>query len=407
MSKSKKDQPGFDPLTDNPIEAETLPQQIVQPKNFPGPDTNSDILNFKLPLMRIVTALVTLGLIIVVVLVMRSFFIPKPAAQDSNTGNLQIIPTVSVDLAKAISPQTDAELAYTGGVPRLAQLHTIIPKRPRKEIVKYTVVDGDTVFGIAEKFGLKPETILWGNYFTLLDNPSMLTPGQVLNILPVNGIYHKWNAGDGLNGVAKFYGVTPEDIINYPLNNLDIKTLGDLANPSIKAGTWLVIPNGTREFVTWSAPRITRDNPGVAKVLGEGACAPVADGPVGIQVFIWPTNHHFLSGYDYSPETNHYGIDLDGETGDPIYATDNGVVVYSGWNDWGYGNMIVIDHGNGWQSLYAHLSQINVGCGAYVYQGNVIGLMGSTGHSSGSHLHFELMSDAHGKVNPFNYLPPP
>jgi murein DD-endopeptidase MepM/ murein hydrolase activator NlpD len=79
--------------------------------------------------------------------------------------------------------------------------------------------------------------------------------------------------------------------------------------------------------------------------------------------------------------------------------------VYSGWNDWGYGFMIVLDHGNGWQSLYAHLDAINVGCGAWVNQGAVIGLMGSTGRSSGSHLHFELQSDAHGKVNPFSFLP--
>jgi LysM repeat protein len=405
MSQSKNEQPGYDPLTDNPILAENLPTQTEQQKNLPGSERVPDILDLKSPLIRIGTAVITLALIVVVVLVMRSFFLPKTSPAEGKSTNPEPVPTVVMDLP-APSISQDAEVSFSGGVPRLAQLHTIIPKRPRKDIEKYTVVEGDTIFGIAEKYGLKPETILWGNYFTLLDNPSMLSPGQILNILPVNGIYHRWNAGDGLNGVAKFYGVTPEDIINYPLNQLDMKTIGDLSNPNIKAGTMLVIPNGTREFVSWSAPRITRDNPGVAKVLGEGACAPVTGGPVGIQVFIWPTDHHYLSGFDYSPQTNHYGIDLDGDLGSPIYATDNGVVVYSGWNDWGYGNMIVIDHGNGWQSLYGHLSQINVGCGAYVYQGNVIGLMGSTGHSSGPHLHFELMSGS-GKVNPFSYLPPP
>ena len=88
-------------------------------------------------------------------------------------------------------------------------------------VVKYTVQEGDTLFGIAEKFGLKPETILWGNYYVLLDDPHALKPGQELNILPVNGTYHEWQQGEGLNGVAKYYGVTPEDIINYPANNLD------------------------------------------------------------------------------------------------------------------------------------------------------------------------------------------
>ena len=168
----------------------------------------------------------------------------------------------------------------------------------------------------------------------------------------------------------------------------------------------MIIPGGKREFINWSAPRITRDDPSVAAVLGGGVCGSVDGGAVGIGYFIWPTNNHFLSGFDYSPATNHYGIDLDGETGDPIYASDNGVVVYAGWNDYGYGNMVVIDHGGGWQSLYGHLSQIGVECGANVYQGQVIGLMGSTGKSTGSHLHFELMS-GDTKVNPFSYLPAP
>lgn len=403
MSQSKKEQPGYDPLTDNPIVAEDLPTTSGQQKNFPTSEHNSDILDLKSPLVRIITAVTTMTLIVVVVLVMRSFFLPKTSAAQGKSDQKQPIPTFVVDLP-APSLSTAAEIAYNGGVPRLAQLHTNIPNRPRKDIVKYTVVEGDTVFGIADKFGLKPETVLWGNQFILGDNPSFLSPGQILTILPVNGIYYRWNAGDGLNGVSKFFGVTVEDIINYPLNHLDMNTIGDLSNPNIKPETFLVVPNGKREFINWT-PRITRDDPATAKVLGEGACGAISDGPVGIQIFIWPTNNHFLSGFDYSPETNHSGIDLDGNIGDPIYATDNGVVVYSGWNDWGYGNMIVIDHGNGWQSLYAHLSQVNVGCGAYVYQGNVIGLMGSTGRSSGSHLHFEMMSGS-GKVNPYSFLPP-
>jgi murein DD-endopeptidase MepM/ murein hydrolase activator NlpD len=79
------------------------------------------------------------------------------------------------------------------------------------------------------------------------------------------------------------------------------------------------------------------------------------------------------------------------------------VVVYSGWSDWGYGNVIAIDHGTGMQTLYAHLSTINVGCGAFVTQGDVIGAMGSTGNSSGPHLHFEMRLNG-GRVNPHNYV---
>ena len=98
------------------------------------------------------------------------------------------------------------------------------------------------------------------------------------------------------------------------------------------------------------------------------------------------------------------GIDLAGSEGEGVYATDAGVVVYSGWNNYGYGNMIMIDHGNGFQSLYAHLSAYNVGCGQSVGQGDVIGAIGSTGNSSGSHLHFEMMYNGT-KINPWDYLP--
>jgi murein DD-endopeptidase MepM/ murein hydrolase activator NlpD len=301
-------------------------------------------------------------------------------------------------------PPYQPDISYTSGIYRMAMLNTTIPTRPRTEVITYTVKAGDTLFDIAEKFGLEPQTILWGNQFVLGDNPHNLRIGQELNILPVNGTYHRWSEGEGLNGVADFFGVTPEDIINYPGNHLNPETIGDYSNPNIEPGTWLIVPGGQREFVSWSAPAIPRDDPSVAKNFGTGACGSRVDGPLGVGVFIWPSNNHFLSGFDYSPATNHPGIDIDGETGDAIYAVDNGVVVYAGWNDWGYGNVVVINHGNGWQTLYAHLSAYNVGCGQGVFQGTVIGAMGSTGNSTGSHLHFEMMYNG-AKVNPWDYLP--
>ncbi len=290
------------------------------------------------------------------------------------------------------------------GVARQALLRTIIPSRPRYEIIEYTVQPGDTVFGIAEKFGLQPETILWGNYDILLDDPHRLRPGQVLRILPVDGTYYEWHEGDNFRAVARFFGVAPEDIVAFPGNHLDPETF-DIDNPDLAPGTPLIIPGGRREFVDWGAPNITRDNPAVAKVLGPGFCGEVYEGPVGTNTFIWPTTLHYLSGYTYSPATNHFGIDIAGKLGYPVYAVDNGVVVYAGWNDWGYGYVVVIDHGNGWQSLYAHLSQIYVGCGQAVYQGDMIAAIGSTGNSSGPHLHFELRHEQYGKVNPLNFLP--
>lgn len=306
-----------------------------------------------------------------------------------------------------VPPQLDSyqpATTYSDGIARLAIAHTSIPTRPRTDVVVYVVKKGDTIFGIAEQFGLEPQTILWGNQYTLADNPHNLQPGQELNILPVNGTYYEWQAGDGLNGVSEFFGVAPEDIINWTGNRINEDEIGDYSHPNIEPGTWLIVPNGTREFVTWSAPVIPRDNPEVAEVLGPGSCSNIPDGVVGVGVFIWPANNHFLSGFDYSPAANHNGIDIDGETGDAVYAADNGVVVYAGWNNWGYGNVIVINHGNGWQTLYAHLNSINVSCGQSVWQGTVIGAIGSTGNSTGSHLHFEMMYEG-SKVNPWNYLP--
>jgi murein DD-endopeptidase MepM/ murein hydrolase activator NlpD len=348
------------------------------------------------------------GILSFVLLGVVIWLIQLSTTRSAEAGDGENVPLV-VPTVMAAGGGEIPQLVYDpfGGVPRLAQERTIIPSRPRQEIVKYTVLEGDTIFGIAEKFGLKPETILWGNYYILLDNPHSLRPGQELNILPVNGTYHEWQQGEGLNGVARYYGVTPEDIINYPANELDAAAIGDFTNPNIPPGTWLIVPNGRREFVSWSAPLgVTRENPALARVLGEGACGPVSGGAVGYGAFIWPSNSHYLSGFDYSPSTNHWGIDIAGNEGEGVYATDAGVVVYAGWNNYGYGNMIMIDHGSGFQSLYAHMSAFNVVCGQSVGQGDVIGAIGNTGRSSGSHLHFEIRAIS-SFVNPWDVLPPP
>jgi murein DD-endopeptidase MepM/ murein hydrolase activator NlpD len=357
------------------------------------------------PLLRLGTHLAVLAVVALGIWAARTGLNRLPEAEEAE-------PAMAAEAAEPTPGPEPLEVADlpafaaggpTDGIVRSVNAHTVIPSRPRLEIIRYVVQAGDTVFGIAEQFGLQPQTILWGNYDVLQDNPHALQPGQELNILPVDGTSHVWSAGEGLNGVASFFGVTAEDIIEWPGNNLDPDA--DQTDPGIEAGTLLVIPGGHREFVTWSAPRITRANPAVARVLGPGACGEVYDGPIGTGTFIWPTNLHYLSGYDYNPAANHPAIDIAGDTGHPIYASDSGVVVYSGWNDWGYGKVIVLDHGNGWQTLYAHLSQINMVCGQAVYQGNVIGLMGSTGNSTGPHLHFEMMHDEYGKVNPWLFLP--
>ncbi len=349
-------------------------------------------------------ALLLLAVVGVVLLMQRFFAGETESAAVEGALVAEPTPTVVVEFeeAPAAIPQN------SGGISRMALIHTTIPSRPRLEVTTYEVQEGDTVFGIGEKFGLNPQTVLWGNYYILLDDPHNLRAGQELNILPVDGTYYEWQDGDGLNGVADFFGVSPDDIMNYPANRLDREIVGDYARPNIQPGTWLIVPGGERFFASWSAPvGITREDPANSYILGDGACEPITGGAVGYGTFVWPAANHYLSGYDWSPETNHRGIDIAGHEGAGIFAADAGVVVYSGWNNYGYGNVVILDHGTGFQSLYAHMSAIYVGCGVSVGQGEAIGAFGSTGRSSGAHLHFELMTSVYGKVNPWDFLPPP
>ncbi|MFN2197246.1 MAG: peptidoglycan DD-metalloendopeptidase family protein [Anaerolineales bacterium] len=288
------------------------------------------------------------------------------------------------------------------GIPRTALLHTTIPTRPRVDVITYTVQTGDTLFSIADEFGLKPETLLWGNFETLEDNPHLLRPEQVLNILPVDGTYYQWTEGDTLSQVADFFEVDPDMILEYPGNRFDL-TLASVDAPAIDPGTWLIVPDGKRAIKDWGPPAISRSNPASASYYGAGHCGSIYEGAVGTSTFVWPTVAHSISGYSYNPGV-HPAIDLAGAEGSPVFATDSGVVVYSGWSNYGYGNLVVIDHGNGWQSAYAHLSAAGVVCGQSVFQGGSIGAVGNTGNSYGAHLHFELVYGG-AKLNPLDFLP--
>jgi murein DD-endopeptidase MepM/ murein hydrolase activator NlpD len=343
--------------------------------------------------------------ILLVLWLAQAYFQQSPRPLTENTAQASG-PTPSADVNLNAIPALDNP-AITG-ISRSAQLHTNIPSRPRNEISMYTVQKGDTVSGIAEKFGLLPETIFAANYAILQDDPHSLIEGQELQILPVDGVYWQWLGGISFGAWADYFQVKPEDIINYPANNIDASTIPDPANADIKPGTWLVIPGAKYSYhQPGSIPLgVTRTDPASAQVGGSGACAPVTGGAVGTGVFIFPTGRHYLSGFDYTPKTNHLGIDLAGDLGDPVYATDGGVIVYAGSNSYGYGNMVMIDHGTGFQSLYAHLSLISVSCGESVNQGQYLGAVGSTGRSSGPHLHFEVRTSST-VINPWDVLPNP
>jgi murein DD-endopeptidase MepM/ murein hydrolase activator NlpD len=322
-------------------------------------------------------------------------------------------PSPALAAGQAALPEPQLNEATPAGVilPALAQPEaqqsisrrvnpfTVIPNRPRDDPQEYTVETGDSVFAIAKTFGLKPESILWANYDALNDNPDMLSPGMKLIIPPTDGVLYQWKDGDTIEGVAGKFDAKEEDILNWAGNKLD------LTNPEIDPGQMVMVPGGHREFRQWVIPTIPRGAAGVSSsVLGAGACAGPFEGAYGTGSFVWPAGNHYLSGNDYW--SGHLALDIAAGMGASIYAADSGVVVFAGPAYGGYGNMVMIDHGNGYQTLYAHMSSVGVSCGSSVYQGQYIGLAGSTGHSTGPHLHFEVRYLG-GFVNPWFVLPPP
>ncbi len=282
------------------------------------------------------------------------------------------------------------------GVSRRVNVDTQIEHRSRVDILRYTVQNGDSVFGIADRFEIEPETVLWGNFEVLDDDPHLLRPGQELNILPVDGTYHQWQSEDSIDRIADFFGVGPEAIVEWPGNGIDF------TNPEVEQGNWIVVPGGRRAFKQWFVPTIARGQAGVGSAYGPGGCSGIYTGAVGTGGFIWPAANHYVSGNDYW--SGHLAIDIAAGTGASISAADSGVVVFAGWSTVGYGNMVMIDHGNGWLTVYGHLNSVGISCGQSVSQGQKIGTSGSTGKSTGPHLHFETRYDG-GFVNPWFVLP--
>jgi len=235
------------------------------------------------------------------------------------------------------------------------------------EISVYTVRSGDTLSHIAEMYGVTANTILWAND---LSKATSIQAGQTLIILPIAGVQHVVKKGDTVSALAKKYDGNEDEIIKY---NQLVKEEG------LVVGSTIVIPGG--EIIAPVSKIATNSNKATGGALGNWLSHP-ASGAVKTQG---------LHGYN--------AIDFAGGAGTNIRAAAAGQVIVSkssGWNG-GYGQYIVIKHSNGAQTLYAHLSKNSVGVGASVNQGEVIGVMGNTGRSTGTHLHFEVR----GAKNPF------
>ncbi len=305
----------------------------------------------------------------------------------------QFIPAESAKTAPLPDYSTDNAIK---ALSRTLNISTVISDKSRETAAEYTIETGDSIFAISKSYDVKPETILWANYAILNDNPDLISVGDTLIIPPTDGIYIKVKDGDTIDSLASEYKSTPEKILYYPGNQLDV------SNPQIKVGDYIMIPGGSREWQrTWLVPTYWRPSSGANKTI-TGQCEISAGGAYGSGAFVWPADSHLISGNDFWD--GHLGLDIGAGLGANVYAADSGVVVYSGWISGGYGNMVMIDHGNGYHTVYGHLSSINVSCGQSVYSGQVIGYAGSTGNSTGPHLHFEVRYFG-AFINPHYVLP--
>lgn len=312
----------------------------------------------------------------------------SPASHPEPTADPNQHPSVAL-------PASAVNIGSAASIGRALQLKTSISSHGSLEPISYKVQRGDSVFGIAKQYNIKPESILYSNESTLNDNPANLSPGMVLTIPPVDGLLYTWQKGDTIDSVAKEFKAKPDDILNFPGNNVD------LTDPKINPGTVVMIPGGQRELVAWLefVPSTSRSGGSTAtSELSPSGCKVGYGSPPGI----WPTTGpHTLSGNDYS--ASHLGIDITATLNMPVLASGSGVVVFAGFSQYGYGNVIQLDHGDGYSTVYAHLNGFNVTQCQTVQGGQVIGYAGTTGNSTGVHLHFEVREGGV-NINPWSIV---
>lgn len=251
-------------------------------------------------------------------------------------------------------------------------VQTKVSDKPRDQVITYTIQSGDTLSSIAKKFGISVDTIKWANDV----KDDSLTIGDELKILPVTGVMHKVRDGESVYSIAKKYKTDAQKIVNFPFNDF-----ADLDTFALNVGQTVIVPDG----VIQEAPAIIFQAP------------PIAAGGSG--QFMWPTNG-VISQY---PIWYHMALDIANPSGPAVLAADSGTVTLVKYLTYDYGHHVIVDHGNGLSSLYGHLTDIYVKPGDVVRRGQVIGRMGSTGRSTGTHLHFEIRRN-NVTQNPLSFL---
>ncbi|MDB5080319.1 MAG: hypothetical protein JWP00_2243 [Chloroflexi bacterium] len=309
---------------------------------------------------------------------------------------------------------------------------------PRDKLYLYTVRSGDTLKKVADKFGIQSDTLLKNNE---LDNG--LRIGQQIRIMPVDGVIYKVQAGDTLDGIASYLGTSPENIINFKSNNVS-------RGVKLVAGSSLIVPGGD-----WPPPPPPKpadptptpkpaqtapaQNRGSAPVVAplpkptpkpvaapapaaKPAPAPAAKPGQAVQKpkpaaevapstgkatgsMVWPMRGVITTYFgQYIWYGTHAGLDISQPCGARVVAADGGTVVEAGWSPYGYGITVVINHGNGFKTRYGHFSGLTVQLGQRVSRGQLIGYEGTTGNSTGCHLHFETILNGN-VTNPLRWLP--
>ncbi|MEA3398669.1 MAG: M23 family metallopeptidase [Patescibacteria group bacterium] len=301
-----------------------------------------------------------------------------------NLSSVKAQPRISIgaDDEEQIENEVASTIQNGASIVRPNIAATEIAKRARTKTVVYTVRPGDTISTIASEFEISVSTILWENNLSAY---SIIRPGDKLNILPMSGITHAVTSGQNISSIAKKYDIEKEKILT--ANSL-------AAQSTLQIDQKLLIPNGRKITYSSYTPTTYSGISAIKKIVKSPNAAPAPGNKMN-----WPTEGSRITQY-YS--WRHHGLDIANKNGTPIYAADAGTIEMLGWGT-GYGNQIIINHGGGKKTRYAHLSKFYVKKGQKVGKGETIAAMGSTGWSTGPHLHFEVIINGV-KYNPLNYI---
>jgi LysM repeat protein len=321
--------------------------------------------------------------------IVAAFIISASPAKTAAASTSQIKTSNNTPTLPPLDANLKAQSIETGILRRL-QLKTNIPERSISKVFQYRIQPGDSPWSIAQKFGIQPETVLWANE-NLNAIAGSLRIGDTVNILPVDGVLHTVQEGDTLETLVSLHKTSAQEILEYFGNNFDLTK-----PPQLTVGQQIIVPNGVAP-ISWSeaqAPAASQ-----AGSTGRGYSSDVPN--LGTGTFIWPVNAYSLSQEYWG---GHPALDLATDFRQPVFASDSGTVVFSGWDDTGYGNMVIIDHGNGYQTYYSHNEANLVSTGQTVGKGQQIAESGSTGNSTGNHVDFRILLNGV-FLNPMSYLP--